>query len=98
MGHSLFALLARIPLDLVRVDLNAHAVRDDTARALHVLRAIARTTESFELVVIAGGIATPELSLAAFEAGVQLVNGRVTPHDLTVSSLAALLRSAVPTR
>ena len=43
MGHSIFALLARVPLDVVRVDLTALAPRDDTARALQVLGMIART-------------------------------------------------------
>src|SRR4029450_9684583 len=61
MGHSLFALLARIPLDLVRVDLAALAARDDTDRALQVLAAIVRTTRAFGLTAIAGGIGTPEL-------------------------------------
>jgi diguanylate cyclase (GGDEF)-like protein/PAS domain S-box-containing protein len=98
MGHSIFALLARVPLDLVRVDLTALAVRDDMDRALHVLGVIARTTASFELTMIAGGVSTPELVTAALEAGVELVNGRACPHDLTVASLAALLAAdAVPT-
>jgi diguanylate cyclase (GGDEF)-like protein len=98
MGHSLFALLARVPLDAVRVDLTMLAVRDDTARALHVLGVIARTAESFGLVSIAGGINTPELWAAAHEAGADLVQGRATPHDLTDETLAALLAaSAVPT-
>jgi diguanylate cyclase (GGDEF)-like protein len=98
MGHSLFALLARVPLDAVRVDLNTLAVRDDTARALHVLGVIASTTASFGLLSIAGGISTPSLAAAAFEAGVGLVNGRAAPHDLTVEMLAALtVTDAVPT-
>ena len=61
MGHSIFALLARVPLDIVRVDLAALAPRDDTARALKVLGMIARTLTSFGLVAIAGGVSTPEL-------------------------------------
>ena len=61
MGHSLFALLARISLDMVRVDLAALAARDDTGRALQVLTAIVRTTTSFDLLTIAGGVSTPEV-------------------------------------
>ena len=45
MGHSIFALLARISLDVVRVDLTALAPRDDTARALQVLGLIVRTAD-----------------------------------------------------
>jgi EAL domain-containing protein (putative c-di-GMP-specific phosphodiesterase class I) len=98
MGHSIFALLARVPLDLVRVDLNTLAVRDDTARALQVLGVIARTTASFDLAMIAGGVSTPELVEAVIEAGADLVNGRACPHDLTVETLAALLAGdVVPT-
>jgi EAL domain-containing protein (putative c-di-GMP-specific phosphodiesterase class I) len=96
MGHSLFALLARLPLDLVRVDLTALAARDDTDRALQVLAAIARTTAGFGLVAVAGGISSAELLDGALAAGVQLVNGRSLPHDLTPAELRALLDDVVP--
>src|SRR3954454_10863644 len=95
MGHSLFALLARIPLDLVRVDLAALASRDDTDRALQVLAAIVRTTRSFGLVAIAGGVATPELREAVLTTDVQLLQGRGEPHDLTIDEVAALSVPAV---
>jgi diguanylate cyclase (GGDEF)-like protein len=91
MGQSLFALLARISLDLVRVDVSALAARDDTARALQVLASIVRNTSDFGLVAIAGGIATPELSAAAFDAGVDLVHGRCQPHDLSTADVAELV-------
>jgi diguanylate cyclase (GGDEF)-like protein/PAS domain S-box-containing protein len=96
MGHSLFALLARIPLDVVRVDLNALAGRDDSARALQVLTAIVRTTDEFDLAVVAGGIGTEQLRGSAVDAGVTLLHGRALPHDLSAGELAALL-AAVPT-
>ncbi|MCW2580653.1 MAG: hypothetical protein JWR82_2254 [Blastococcus sp.] len=96
MGHSLYALLARVPLDLVRVDLAALATRDDTDRAMQVLASIVATTAGFGLTAVAGGIATPELLDAAVAAGVQLVNGRALPHDLTVETLADLLAGPVP--
>ncbi|SEL65089.1 PAS domain S-box-containing protein/diguanylate cyclase (GGDEF) domain-containing protein [Blastococcus sp. DSM 46786] len=88
MGHSIFALLARVALDLVRVDLTALAARDDTTRALQVLAAIARTSGGFGLTSIAGGISTPELCDAAFAVGVHLVHGRALPHDLSPDDLA----------
>jgi len=95
MGHSLFALLARVPLDLVRVDVAALAARDDTERALQVFRAILRTTKEFGLTAVAGGVSTPELHAAVVGAGVQLLHGRNQPHDLTADDLAALM-AAVP--
>jgi diguanylate cyclase (GGDEF)-like protein len=95
MGHSIFALLARIPLDSVRVDLTALAARDDTDRALQVLAAIARTTSGFGLSTIAGGISTAELLDGALAAGVQLVHGRMLPHDLSAAELCALLEDVV---
>ena len=91
MGHSLFALLARISLDMVRVDLAALATRDDTGRALQVLAAIVRTTASFDLITIAGGVSTPEVRTSVLDAGVELLHGRLQPHDLPVDAVAALL-------
>ncbi|UOY00239.1 diguanylate cyclase domain-containing protein [Blastococcus sp. PRF04-17] len=97
MGHSLFALLARISLDMVRVDLAALATRDDTGRAQQVLTAIVRTTTSFNLLTIAGGVHTPEVRRTVLAAGVALMHGRLQPHDLPVEALAALLPLPSPT-
>ncbi|MET0765874.1 MAG: diguanylate cyclase [Blastococcus sp.] len=91
MGHSIFALMARVPLDVVRVDVSALAARDDTARGLQVLGAIVRTASSFGLLTIAGGISSPQLSAAAFDAGVDLVHGRSQPHDLSTADVAELV-------
>jgi EAL domain-containing protein (putative c-di-GMP-specific phosphodiesterase class I) len=91
MGHSLFALLARISLDVIRVDLAALAPRKETARALQVLGAITRTASSFDLITIAGGIGNPVLRDAALAAGVRLVHGPIQPHDLPVAAVAELL-------
>jgi EAL domain-containing protein (putative c-di-GMP-specific phosphodiesterase class I) len=94
MGQSLFALLARVSVDMVRVDVAGLAGRDDTTRALQVLGAIVRTTGSFDLTTIAGGIGTPELRDAVYAAGVHLVHGRSQPGDyLTPDAIAA---AAVP--
>jgi predicted signal transduction protein with EAL and GGDEF domain len=98
MGHSLYAVLARIPLDLVRVDVTALAVRDDLDRALQVLAAIAHSATAFGIDVIAGGIGSADAFRAAGDAGVALLHGRHLPHDLTVETAAALLAAeAVPT-
>lgn len=76
MGHSLFALLARIHMDVVRIDLAPLAplaARDDTDRALQVLASIVRSASDFDLVMIAGGIATAELRDAAVAAGADAI-------------------------
>ncbi|TFV53732.1 diguanylate cyclase [Blastococcus sp. TF02A_35] len=98
MGHSIWALLARVPLDLVRVELSSLATRDDTDRALTVLASIARTTEALGLRSIAGGIATAEQRDGAIAAGIHLLHGRALPYDLTVEDLASQLAAghAVP--
>ena len=85
MGHSIFALLARMPLDLVRVDVAALAARDDPDRALLVLAAIVRTTTRLRPDRIAGGIGTPEIRDGRRRRrGRDCVHGRGQPHDLTV--------------
>ncbi|TFV90342.1 diguanylate cyclase [Blastococcus sp. CT_GayMR16] len=96
MGHSIFALLARISLDVVRVDLSALAPRDDTSRALLVLGMIARTAASLDLVSIAGGVGTPELREGVIASGMDLMHGRSEPHDLTVEELAELVSGGDP--
>jgi EAL domain-containing protein (putative c-di-GMP-specific phosphodiesterase class I) len=96
MGHSLFALMARLPLDLVRVDISSLAGRDEVDRALQVLGAITHTSSSFGLTTIAGGVRTPELRAVAVAAGVQLLHGRALPHDLTADEVRGLLGDVVP--
>lgn len=95
MGYSLYALLARIALDLVRVDLRRLAAAHDLAHATQVLAAIVRTTEGFGIDVVAGGIGAPELHQAATAAGVPLLQGRALPHDLDPEDVADLLAAAV---
>ena len=96
MGHSLFALLARLTLDIVRVDVPALAGRDDLERARQVLAAIVNTTNGFDVATIAGGITTAEMLEVAESAGVALVHGRFLPNDLTIDALARLLDAADP--
>jgi diguanylate cyclase (GGDEF)-like protein/PAS domain S-box-containing protein len=94
MGQTLFALLARISLDVVRVDVAALAARDDTERALQVLASIVGSTSHFGLTAVAGGISSDDLAAAAFAAGVDLVHGRSLPHDLTAAALGELVAAA----
>ncbi|SOC47773.1 PAS domain S-box-containing protein/diguanylate cyclase (GGDEF) domain-containing protein [Blastococcus aggregatus] len=90
MGQSLYAQLARLPLDLVRVDVTALAPHDDTQRALQILAAIVRTTGTFGLTTIVGGVVTPEVRAAVHAAGASLVHGRSLVEDyLTAEELVA---------
>ncbi len=90
MGQSLFALLARIPLDMVRVDVPALAGPQDLERARAVLGAIVVTARGFDVATVAGGIAGPELLEVARSAGAATVHGRCLPHDLTIDDVAGL--------
>ena len=96
MGHSLFALRARLSLDMVRVDLAALGARDDTEGALRVLSAIVRTTAAFGLGTVAGGITTARLREAAVAAGATYLHGRLLPLDLSADDVTALLRAPLP--
>ncbi|MGY1618385.1 diguanylate cyclase domain-containing protein [Geodermatophilus sp. SYSU D00691] len=98
MGHSLFALLARVGLDAVRVDVAQLAGRDDRERALQVFAAIVRTAEAFGLQTVADGVDTPELRDAVLAAGADLVTGRIAPADLTAAEVAARLTSPAAVR
>jgi EAL domain-containing protein (putative c-di-GMP-specific phosphodiesterase class I) len=96
MGQSIFALMARVPLDVVRVDLAALAPRDEVDRALHVLGMIIGTIQNLGMVSVAGGVPTPELRAIIAATGVDLLNGRTEPHDLTVEELAVLVAGGDP--
>jgi predicted signal transduction protein with EAL and GGDEF domain len=95
MGQSIFALMARVSLDVVRVDLAALAPRNEFARALHVLGMIVGTLDNLGLVGVAGGVG-PELRASVVATGVHLVHGRSEPHDLTVDELALLVAGGDP--
>jgi diguanylate cyclase (GGDEF)-like protein len=98
MGTSLYALLARVPLDFVRVDVPSLAGRDDTDGARQVLTAIVQSTRAFDVATVAGGVSSPEVLEVAYAAGVALVHGRLLPNDLTVATLTGHLEAApVPT-
>ena len=73
MGQSLYALLARVALDIVRVDVPSLAVRDDIEGARQVLTAIVQSTSAFDVVTIAGGVSNAEMLETAEAAGVALV-------------------------
>ena len=94
-GQSLFALLARLPLDAIRADMSRLAAREDAGRAGQVLGAIAQIASGFDLLVIAGGIGTPELHATVRAAGVGLLHGRALPHDMDRDELATRLGAAV---
>jgi EAL domain-containing protein (putative c-di-GMP-specific phosphodiesterase class I) len=96
MGHTLFALLARVPLAAVRVDLAALVVHADPGRAERALTAIARTAGEFGLLTVAEGIDTPTALAAAREAGAALVQGRLLPSELAPADVRRLLAGLAP--
>jgi diguanylate cyclase (GGDEF)-like protein/PAS domain S-box-containing protein len=96
MGQSIFALMARVPLDVVRVDLAALAPRHEDDRAVHVLGMIIGTIQNLGMVSVAGGVPTPELRATIAATGVDLLHGRTEPHDLTVEELAVLVAGGDP--
>jgi len=96
MGHSIFAMLARIPLDVVRVDLNALAPRHELTRALQVLGMIVPAIQDLGLVSIAGGATTSAVRARMAATGVDLLHGRTEPHDLTIEELAARVAGGAP--
>jgi EAL domain-containing protein (putative c-di-GMP-specific phosphodiesterase class I) len=96
MGQSIFALMARVPIDVVRVDLASLAPRNELDRALHVLAMIIGTIQNLGMVSVAGGASTPELRATIAATGVDLLHGRTEPHDLTVEELAVLVAGGDP--
>ena len=97
MGHTLFALLARVPLGAVRVDLASLAVHDDRARALRALASITRTAAEFGLLPVADGVDDAAGLEAARAAGTPLVQGPLLPSALGRADVRRLLAGLAPT-
>ena len=96
MGHSIFALMARVPLDVIRVDLPRSPPATTSPGRCTCSAMIVRTTENLGLVGVAGGVTTAELRASVVATGVDLLHGRSEPHDLTVDELAVLVAGGDP--
>jgi EAL domain-containing protein (putative c-di-GMP-specific phosphodiesterase class I) len=92
MGSTLWALLARVPLDLVMVDMRALDVPRHPGRSLQVLTAIERSAAGFGLDTVATEVDSPEMLAAVRAGGLVSITGAVLPTGLTVAQLAVLLR------
>ncbi|WP_222262103.1 diguanylate cyclase domain-containing protein [Modestobacter marinus] len=92
MGSTLWALLARVPLDVVMVDMRALDVPRHPGRSLQVLTAIARSAHGFGLDTVATEVDSPEMLADVRAGGLVSVTGAVLPTALTAAQLAVLLR------
>jgi diguanylate cyclase (GGDEF)-like protein len=99
MGATLWAHLARVPLDVVMVDVRDLSQPGDDEQALRVLAAIHSSATQFSVRTVAAQVATPEMFAAIHAQGLVAISGPVLPTALTSSALADLLRAtpaAVP--
>jgi diguanylate cyclase (GGDEF)-like protein/PAS domain S-box-containing protein len=93
MGATLWSHLARLPLDVVMVDVRDLAPPGDDERALRVLAGIHTSATTFGVRTVATQVATPDVFAAIHAQGLVAIGGPVLPTALTSGALAALLRS-----
>jgi diguanylate cyclase (GGDEF)-like protein/PAS domain S-box-containing protein len=102
MGATLWAHLARVPVDVVMVDVRALAQPGDDERALRVLAAIHSSATTFGVRTMAMEVATTQMFAAIHAQGLVAIGGPVLPSGLTSTGLDDLLRHtpvpAVPVR
>jgi diguanylate cyclase (GGDEF)-like protein len=92
MGSTLWSVLARLPLDLVLVDVRNLAARGNSERTLPLLAAIARSARTLDVDTVATGISSPELLAELRTQGLVAVSGPVLPSGLTAAQVSAVLR------
>ncbi|WP_369140413.1 diguanylate cyclase domain-containing protein [Modestobacter versicolor] len=92
MGSTLWSVLARLPLDVVFVDVRSLAAREDVARALQLLGAIARSARSFDVDTVARQVSDPQMVAELRSQGLVAVSGPALPVGLRAEHVAALLR------
>jgi predicted signal transduction protein with EAL and GGDEF domain len=92
MGSTLWALLARVPLDVLLVDVRSLTGRGTGERALQVLAAIHRSAATFGVATVATEITTVEMLAELRAQGQMALAGPVLPTGLTAAQLASLLR------
>jgi diguanylate cyclase (GGDEF)-like protein/PAS domain S-box-containing protein len=93
MGHSMFALLARLPLDAARFDLAGLSARG-LDRGLKIVAAMARTCADFDMLTVADGVDTEQALEGARRTGVGFAQGRAVPSDLSRDDVRLLLAGA----
>jgi len=92
MGATLWSQLARLPLEVVVVDVRNLSVGDNQDRTLELLGAIGRSARSFDVSTVAKEISSRELLNDLRAQGLVAVSGPVLPSGLTAAQVAALLR------
>jgi diguanylate cyclase (GGDEF)-like protein len=93
MGSTLWSQLARVPLDVVMVDVRDLAQPGDDARALRVLTAIHASAATFDVRTVATEVATAEMFAAIHAQGLVAIGGPVLPTGLTDAEVADVLAS-----
>jgi EAL domain-containing protein (putative c-di-GMP-specific phosphodiesterase class I) len=100
MGSTLWSQLARVPLDVVMVDVRDLAQPGDDERALTVLTAIHRSATIFGVRTVATEIASPQMFATIHAQGFVAMGGPVLPCGLTAAQVADTIRhtpaAAVP--
>jgi EAL domain-containing protein (putative c-di-GMP-specific phosphodiesterase class I) len=92
MGSTLWAQLARVPVDVVFVDIRDLATPGDSPGALQLLGAIARSGRSFDVDTVAKQVGSLEMLTNLRAQGLVAVSGPVLPTGLTAPQVAAVLR------
>ena len=101
MGQTLFAHLSRVPLDSIRIDVDALGARGDAARAVQIVSAIVATADTLGLATVAHGVDPGPTMDAVLAAGATLVRSSAHPHRVGIedvpAAVAALLRQPAAT-
>jgi diguanylate cyclase (GGDEF)-like protein/PAS domain S-box-containing protein len=92
MGSTLWSQLARLPLDVVLVDVRNLEARGDSERALQLLGAISRSARAFDVATVAKEISTQQMLTELRTQGLVAVSGPVLPTGLTAPQVAAVFR------
>jgi diguanylate cyclase (GGDEF)-like protein len=91
MGSTLWAHLARVPLDVVMVDVRDLAHPGDDGRALRLLAAIHTSAATFDVRTVATEVATPGMFAAIHAQGLVAISGPALPTGLTAADVADLV-------
>ncbi|MCZ2825608.1 MULTISPECIES: diguanylate cyclase domain-containing protein [unclassified Modestobacter] len=96
MGSTLWSQLARLPLEMVMVDVRNLSAGGNQDRTLELLGAIGRSARDFEVSTVVKDITSRELLHELRVQGVVAVSGPVLPSGLTAAEVAALLHHPGP--
>lgn len=89
MGQTLFSHLSRVPLDSVRVDIDALGARGDAARAVQLVSAIVGTARALGLATAVHGMDPGPTLDAVLAAGATIVRSTAHPHRVTLEDVPA---------